>query len=84
METIEPNLKHLIYPPAEELSEILVWMTLAVPPRQWEVPRDWRTQNQQGCVDCLKSQEIPSVLVSSTYEETYDLLSFNNHNGREL
>ena len=28
MGTIEPNLKPLIYPPVEELSEILVQMTL--------------------------------------------------------
>ena len=40
MGTIEPNLKTLIYPPAEELSEILVWMTMevTVPPQQWKFP----------------------------------------------
>ena len=83
MGTIEPNFKPLIYSPAEELSEIPVRTTLevTVPPQQWEVPRDWRARNQWGCVDRLKSQEILGVLVSSTYEENYDLLSFNKHNG---
>ena len=86
MGTIEPNLEPLIYPPAEELSKIPVGMALelTVPPRQMEVPRHWRARDQWRCVDRLKSQEIPGVLVGFTYEETYDLLLFNKQNGREL
>ena len=67
MGTIEPNLESLIYPPAEELSEISVRIALevTVPPRQREVPRDWRARDQWRCVDRLKSQKIPGVLVGS-------------------
>ena len=74
--TIEPNLKTLIYSPVEELGKLPVWMTLEVmvPPWQWEDPRDCKAQNQRGCGDCLQGQEIPCVLVSSAYEETYGLL----------